>query len=87
MILLGHVLFGRLLEGQTKYCQDNVGTATIRVGKGGSSKRKYPNASAWFRMEAICNYMVTERREEISGRACDAFENDYQGRKEINAAD
>jgi hypothetical protein len=50
-----------------QYCQDNVGTATIGVGKGGGSKREYANTSAWFGMDAICNYMVTQRCEEIGG--------------------
>ena len=33
----------------------------IGVSKGGGSKREYVNTSAWFGMEAICNYMVTHK--------------------------
>jgi hypothetical protein len=49
-------------------------------------KRKYPNVSDWIEMEAIFNYVVTQRHEEICGWAGNAFEVDYQGRKEINSS-
>jgi hypothetical protein len=51
-----------------------------------AQKEKDPNASAWIGMEAICNYVVARRCEEICGRAGYTFEIDYQGRKESDAS-
>jgi hypothetical protein len=37
------------------------------MGKAGGYKRKHPNVSDWIGMEAIYNYVVAQRREEICG--------------------
>jgi hypothetical protein len=85
-MVLGYLLFWCMLEGQTKYCQENVSTVKIGIGKAGGRKRIHLNASDWIRMEAICNYVVGQRREEICGQSGNAFENDYQGREEIDSS-